>query len=668
MNSRFIRTGKNLIVMTLIAGFLVMPIAPILAEEIVAPVDSASVVSDIISEPITNPEVIIDPVIDIDPIVIAPISVPDEATNTCPVLEFVSTSTDPLPVVDPVIVIDIIDLPDQKALTIDLVGEDSFTTPAETPVDNLTVAVSEEQDFTTLVGEIVTPDNLAISEENPFGDDIVIIDPSVSYEGQWETLPAEGDDNLVVSAENSFTTTSVPDDKNPTVSVENSFTTLDTPTEDHFTVSAEQSFNTLSIPTIDPAISAEQSFETLAIPTVDPTVSVEGNFTTLPGEDHTDPGVSDEYNFTTLSNPTEDPVISEEMSFRTLEIPDDHEFTISEENSFTTLGTPNDHDTTVSEENSFTTESGSSGCTSNCGGSGGGGGYVLAEKTYRCEILLYKFIRLGQTNDRREVMKLQAFLRVYEGFKNLRITGVYDMPTYRAVEIFQKRYSKDILGPWKISDSTGYVYITTRIAINNIFCGRDTTNNADLRDEFYREYEAASGEKFPTGSVGPAATSTDVGYFITPTTTEATSTSIVKKSWILASLGGLLGFVGDNLCWLLNLFLLLIILFLLWLLWLIDRDSESTIVAEEQDSSSVDLMGLPADKLEEDFDVFREPIVNSSLGMVGAVALEELMSPDDDLALADLAEEEDSQLLAANNDPDQEKLLTPTPIEESSEI
>jgi hypothetical protein len=300
--------------------------------------------------------------------------------------------------------------------------------------------------------------------------------------------------------------------------------------------------------------------------------------------------------------------------------------------SFTTLDTivinPNG-------ENTFTTLSNGGGGGGG-GGGGSGGGYVLAQQTYSCGILLHEFIKYGQANNRLEVIKLQIFLRTFEGFNNLQVTGVYDLPTYRAVEIFQKRYSQDILGPWEIDDSTGYVYITTRLAINNIFCGRSTTNDLDLRN-FYREYKVVTGEDFAFAP-DPDETDTDDGYFIVSTTTDATSTPIVvvKRSWLMAGLGGLLDFIGGNLCWLLNLLLLLIIFFLLWLLWTPGQDDDNSAGGE-----TAPLKGY---------------IANGDMGLIGAVALDEIMSEDDKLVLDALAEEEESQIPAANNDPDQHSI------------
>ena len=92
-----------------------------------------------------------------------------------------------------------------------------------------------------------------------------------------------------------------------------------------------------------------------------------------------------------------------------------------------------------------------------------------------------KFIKFGVQNDPDEVRKLQTFLRDYEGFDSLAITGIYDETTLAATMIFQVRYKEAILKPWGIDYPTGFVYITTSLAINNLFCERDPVNDLDFR-------------------------------------------------------------------------------------------------------------------------------------------------------------------------------------------
>lgn len=557
MNSHLLKIAKNLLVLTLIVGFFVMPFSPIFADEIVN--DSSAVVVST-----TNDISEVPPVITEDPIVSTPETNPVVPSEIVVTNSVASTST--------------------EELTSEVVASSSPASSTdeviETKSEEATTTVPVVENPIVTTGEPVSNDNL-LEAENNF---------STLAEGVIPTDPIAECDNSC--PDNSATTSN---------SEEIDFLTLgdsDCPITQS-AVSEEGTFVTSeAVITTTLAVSRERSFLTLACPVIDPVVSGELNFNTLPGgPSHEDPSVSEELSFITLS-PTSDPTVSDEMSFTTLSGggPIDNG-----ENSFVTLG------------------SGSS-----SGGGGGGGGYTIVtpEKPFVCELFLKKFIKYGANNDPREVAKLQAFLKVFEGFDNLKITGYYDLATYRAVEIFQKRYSRDVLNPWGISDSTGYVYITTTITINRIYCNRDTRNGLDLRNVFAREYEAAMGEPFEI-------TKPDEGYTIA-TETEATSTeTIVKKNWLIAGLGNLFDFIGDNLCWLLNLLLLLIIFFLLWLLWLAGRDKE------EENGGEVD------------------PIVNSDLGLVGAVALDELISHEDEQALSAIVAEEEDKAESLNNNPEQ---------------
>ncbi|MBM4177470.1 peptidoglycan-binding protein, partial [Candidatus Gribaldobacteria bacterium] len=87
----------------------------------------------------------------------------------------------------------------------------------------------------------------------------------------------------------------------------------------------------------------------------------------------------------------------------------------------------------------------------------------------QCPLLL-TYLRKGRNNPVEEVKKLQVFLRDFEGFNLLEISGVFDDATFSAVSEFQKRYGNEVLGEWGISDSTGYVYITTKNKVNEIYC------------------------------------------------------------------------------------------------------------------------------------------------------------------------------------------------------
>jgi hypothetical protein len=108
-----------------------------------------------------------------------------------------------------------------------------------------------------------------------------------------------------------------------------------------------------------------------------------------------------------------------------------------------------------------------------------------------CGAYLLEFIKFGEANNPEEVKKLQIFLRDFEDFSDLLVTGVYDEETRQAVEVFQQRYRENILEPWGLEDSTGYVYITTKKKINEIYCQNqeEFPLTADERREI-EEYRA----------------------------------------------------------------------------------------------------------------------------------------------------------------------------------
>ncbi|TSD02467.1 MAG: hypothetical protein Athens071424_63 [Parcubacteria group bacterium Athens0714_24] len=110
-------------------------------------------------------------------------------------------------------------------------------------------------------------------------------------------------------------------------------------------------------------------------------------------------------------------------------------------------------------------------------GSGGGTGSGSVTTTQptpvveQCNYLL-EYLKIGQSNNPVEVRKLQSFLKDYEGFSNLEVTGIFDQATFDAVSSFQRKYGSDVLEPWGLDNSTGYVYITTKKKINEIYCQR----------------------------------------------------------------------------------------------------------------------------------------------------------------------------------------------------
>jgi YVTN family beta-propeller protein len=130
-------------------------------------------------------------------------------------------------------------------------------------------------------------------------------------------------------------------------------------------------------------------------------------------------------------------------------------------------------------------------CTS-CGGGGGGTGtsytsiikiltktatttaFITATTTKNfikdnnlsCPIFT-KFVKLGQTNDTREVTIWQKFLNSFYGAK-LAVTGIYDIPSEKALRNFQWKYADRILKPWAYAVPTGYIYKTTQRVGNSV--------------------------------------------------------------------------------------------------------------------------------------------------------------------------------------------------------
>jgi cellobiose-specific phosphotransferase system component IIB len=105
--------------------------------------------------------------------------------------------------------------------------------------------------------------------------------------------------------------------------------------------------------------------------------------------------------------------------------------------------------------------------------SSGGGAAIPArieKPAADCDAYLTDYIKFGRKNDVENVKKLQRFLKQYEGFTDIVIDGFYGKTSFAAVETFQKKYLADVLNPWGISDSTGYVFKTTTKKINELYC------------------------------------------------------------------------------------------------------------------------------------------------------------------------------------------------------
>jgi hypothetical protein len=110
------------------------------------------------------------------------------------------------------------------------------------------------------------------------------------------------------------------------------------------------------------------------------------------------------------------------------------------------------------------------GGSSGGGGGGGGGGTVLGTTTAAaCEQYISTFMRRGQVNDPEQVKRVQGILKMFEG-ADLEETGEYDEKSEAAIKAFQLKYADEVLTPWGIQQPTGYVFLTTRKKLNEVYC------------------------------------------------------------------------------------------------------------------------------------------------------------------------------------------------------
>ncbi|MEK9148610.1 MAG: peptidoglycan-binding domain-containing protein, partial [Candidatus Desantisbacteria bacterium] len=134
-------------------------------------------------------------------------------------------------------------------------------------------------------------------------------------------------------------------------------------------------------------------------------------------------------------------------------------------------------------------------------------GTVVPPAIIDCNYLL-EYLRIDLPNNPVEVVKLQRFLKQNEGFADLQVNGVFDQATLDAVNIFQMRYFVDVLIPWgyDYNDPTGYVYITTKKKVNEIYCQKPFPLTSGQKDEItdMRNYL----EALPQGTTPWPATTT----------------------------------------------------------------------------------------------------------------------------------------------------------------
>ncbi|MCK4799905.1 hypothetical protein KAS31_02910, partial [Candidatus Parcubacteria bacterium] len=109
---------------------------------------------------------------------------------------------------------------------------------------------------------------------------------------------------------------------------------------------------------------------------------------------------------------------------------------------------------------------------------------IEAPTPVECNYLL-EYIKLGADNNPVEVKKLEWFLNEFEG-ENLAINGIYEQVDFDAVSRFQERYLEDVLSPWSHTEATGYVYITTKKKINELYCQKEFPLTDEQKSEIAR--------------------------------------------------------------------------------------------------------------------------------------------------------------------------------------
>ncbi|MCG2689909.1 DUF5011 domain-containing protein [Candidatus Parcubacteria bacterium] len=126
---------------------------------------------------------------------------------------------------------------------------------------------------------------------------------------------------------------------------------------------------------------------------------------------------------------------------------------------------------------------------------------VVPPAVGECYYLL-EYLKIGQANNPVEVRKLQTFLNLFDG-ANLPVDGFFDQATFNAVEKFQAEHQSDVLLPWGGIDPTGYVYITTKKKVNEMYCQRPfpLTGSQEQEVNDFKNYFEQNPE-MPTSEVG----------------------------------------------------------------------------------------------------------------------------------------------------------------------
>jgi peptidoglycan hydrolase-like protein with peptidoglycan-binding domain len=102
---------------------------------------------------------------------------------------------------------------------------------------------------------------------------------------------------------------------------------------------------------------------------------------------------------------------------------------------------------------------------------------------------LRDYLKMGKKNDPEQVKLLQTLLNEQMD-AHLPVTGFFGSLTKKWVKAFQKTHHAEIIKPWidagykgNIGDGTGYVYKTTKRAINMLKCAEAAIPMPDLNSD-----------------------------------------------------------------------------------------------------------------------------------------------------------------------------------------
>jgi hypothetical protein len=172
--------------------------------------------------------------------------------------------------------------------------------------------------------------------------------------------------------------------------------------------------------------------------------------------------------------------------------------------------------------------------------SGGGSGSSLPSS---CP-LITTFMKIGDNNDRNDVLRLQGFLLNTEHF-DVDVNGIFDQKTDAAVKAFQAKYLNETMGPWHVTTPTGYVYIATKKKINEIACNSSlifTSDEQAIIDAYLHQGQGnqvgtnngATGTSTPDNSAPTGSTTPIIGQTggtNTDLTGAAVNSSVFSRFW-----------------------------------------------------------------------------------------------------------------------------------------